>query len=412
MNQPVPSGNEFPHRALPPSKTFATKKRTDLKGKGRAGVSSDEEEEEQEPENENEDGLNGTNGQASRGSQLRMQHFRVLVAILHKCLLEGDIKRAMRAWTMLLRTQFAGQMVDIRSTGYWAIGVELLARSEDTSQPLTEDPEDEENADYEGNEREKGVDMENLPGGEREWGTRAGRAKAVGYLERLSLHFPFRRQHTRVISAVDFWPSMLAIEIYGIQYEQRQALRRITAMTEQEASEDESDGSEEDEDSGQIQGDESYAVAERRMARRKHKKEVKYWKKRDEIRITTLTAIQSITARVDELFTDPLYKGNITILEIRAHIAIFVGDLSVPEKYPELEDEDEEDEQESSQSRKRPMDTEKRMFYRQRANEYEAGKRTREEEIRRATTIVKKILKHGGNVDDFRALNLERSIDD
>jgi hypothetical protein len=42
---------------------------------------------------------------AERGPHLRIQHLSVLTTILHRCLLEGDIPRATRAWSLLLRME-------------------------------------------------------------------------------------------------------------------------------------------------------------------------------------------------------------------------------------------------------------------------------------------------------------------
>lgn len=392
LNQHLPTDKDFPHRGLPARRASATKKRKDWKGKSHTVDPSDEEEE--EPRDDDEDYINSRN--PPQGSRLRMQHFRVLVAILHKCLLEGDIKRALRSWTILLRVQFGGQMLDIRSTGYWAIGAELLARSEDSTQPVPNDHEEE--------EEPRRAKSNALSNGEKEWGTKAGRTKAVSYLGSMVLEFPLNKGYWRTISAVDFWPSMLAIELYGIQYEQREALEKINLLIENVESGDESDGSDEDEDSGHM-SDDSYNVSERRIARRKYRKDVEIWKSRDEVRKNTLAAAESVVARVDELLNDPLYTGNITISEIRAHMALYVGDLGVPDKYPELENEEEDERGTSSQQNQR--DTQRRMLYRQRINEFEAGIRNRKKEIARATTIVKNIIKSGGTVNGFKDIYLE-----
>lgn len=400
INQPLPTAKDFPHRGLPARKASAKKKNKDSTGKSHATGPTDERDE--EVKDDDEDEINSTH--LSQGSGLRMQHFRVLVAILHKCLLEGDIKRALRSWTMLLRVQFEGQMLDIRSTGYWAIGAELLARSEDYTQPVLDDHEEEEEP-----RRSK---ANTLLSGEKEWGTKAGRAKAVEYLGSMVLEFPLNKRWWRNISAIDFWPSMLAIELYGIQYEQREALDKISLSTENVESGEESSGSDEDEDAGHM-SDDSYSASGRRIARKQYKKDVEIWKRKDEVRKNTLTAAQSVVSRVDELLSDPLYTGNITISEIRAHMALYIGDLGVPEKYPTLENEEEE---ERGNSRQRPgnrTDTEQRMLYRQRTNEYEAGIKNRKKEIARATTIVTKILKGGGTVNGFKDLDLDvESIND
>ena len=402
LNQEIPDVRDFPHRPLPTSRASIPEEKRVRKGskKGKEPAVESSDDEEQTVKHEGDEEASQT--RPPHGSRLRTQHFRVLVAILHKCLLEGDIKRALRALTMLLRVQYGGEKLDIRSTGYWAIGAELLARS--TVEPRHDPNQPQSNPDaLEDGDGEEIGKTDQMPGREKEWGTKTGRAKAVDYLGSIVLEFPHNKQYWRTISAIDFWPSMLAIEIYGIQFEQRQALRRIAAQRDTEESEEES---EDDEDSGHMDSDDSYAAAERKIAKRKNKMDEKAWKERDGVRKTTLAAAKGVATRMDELLTDPLYTGNITISEIRAHTAMYIGDLSVPEKFPGQEDGT------GSQRLSKGMNTDKRMIYRRRINEYEAGKKKRKEETERAKTIVKKLQKDGGNVDDFKYLGLGEDDED
>ena len=51
----------------------------------------------------------------------RLRHLSALTTVLHRCLGEGDIARAKRAFGMLTRAQD----VDIRRGGLWAVGAEI-----------------------------------------------------------------------------------------------------------------------------------------------------------------------------------------------------------------------------------------------------------------------------------------------
>ena len=62
----------------------------------------------------------------SNEPSLRSRHLSTLTAILHRCLLEGDIPRAFRAWAMLLRVEVNGAPISLRNSTYWGIGAELL----------------------------------------------------------------------------------------------------------------------------------------------------------------------------------------------------------------------------------------------------------------------------------------------
>ena len=161
------------------------------------------------------------------GPRLRIHHFGVLTAVLHRCLLEGDIQRASRAWAMLLRGEFGGRGIDIRSSGYWGIGAELLIRSEGrdfkgkgrAGERVKVNKSDSVNDDD-----GSGKDIDN---GARRWGSAAGLEKAKDYYDRLILQHPYMRQYHESVTAFDFWPAKLGCEIYGIQFEQKEDRKSV-----------------------------------------------------------------------------------------------------------------------------------------------------------------------------------------
>jgi hypothetical protein len=341
-----------------------------------------------------------------RTPHLRMQHLSVLITILHHCLLEGDIQRASRAWAMLLRAQVGGRGIDVRSAGYWGIGAEALIRGgesrirrrrgEDGS-----DGEDSGSGDDAGSGVKKGMEEE-----ERRWGTAAGLEKAKEYYERLILQHPYKRQYYGSISSLDFWPAMLGCEIYGIQFEQNEALRRIATAEEndEEVGEDALD-----EDEIRDDDPDAYMVAhERREARKEERRREIFWDRREEVRQTALAAAEKVAARMDELMTSLPFSDSHALHRLRGMLALYIGDLSVPALL--LQDES-EDEDSDVQSRRNVIGTEerlakRRLLERQRRAEHERGLAKRSEERLRARKAFEKILKDGGRVD----VDMERLI--
>jgi hypothetical protein len=370
IDEYLPNVKDFPHRALPTSKLLRPRSRSSTRRKGH--TDQDDVAEDLPGNHEDSQVAEDVDVMSFRegiGPRLRMQHFKVMVAILHRCLREGDMQRALRAWTILLRVQFNNKMLDIRSTDYWAIGAELLARSEEL-------------------QNEKGEPAHpkifDGDGGEiKEWGTKSGRAKAVDYLGTLVLEFPYNKHFWKSISAVDFWPSMLAIEIYGIQFEQKRLLREIARHLQADIDEIENgdiSADSEVEDGGILQD------LGNKVRRLQLRKEEAAWSRRDQVRETTLTAAESLAKRVDELLGEPLYTANNTITEIRAHLAFYIGDLHVPEMPLEgsIVDGQGSHNQHSS-------------THKQRAKDYERGQRNRQVEVDRAKALVRKIISNGGH---------------
>jgi hypothetical protein len=211
-SQGVDGVANFPHRGLPIP--LDRKHGHEKKDKGKGKEIAREEDYDTDITNRDED---TDPAYRSRGPGLHLRHLSVLTAILHKCLLAGDIPRASRAWSILIREQFWGRHIDIKASGYWAIGAELLIRSgeqqrrgSDADSDSTEDEDQRRDDDF-----------------EKRWGSKDGWEKAKAYYEQLILQYPYRRQFQRNTNALDFWPAMVGCEIYGVQWEERDELRRL-----------------------------------------------------------------------------------------------------------------------------------------------------------------------------------------
>lgn len=398
LDQELPDVKCFPHKALPQS--FGSR---DKKGKARGrrdggDVDIDEEDNKAEEAQEEDSAVN-----ISRGPFLRNQHLSVLTTILHRCLGEGDIQRASRAWAMLLRTQISGRGIDIRSNGYWEIGAALLMRSLDKKKKYSYD-------DGASDDDEEPVQEEDEDFGvERRWGSREGLELAKGYYERLILEYPYNRQFQRSVSALDFWPAMVGCEIYGVQIEQKEGLRKIE---KQEEKDDKDDGSgDESLDSDEVEEEDPeedmFTINQRRKEKVRQRRAEKRWTERDNVRQLALAASGKIAAKLDEIMTTPPYSDSHNMLRLRGMLALYIGDLSVPAMPLEQDEYDNEASAPRSQ-RLGELDksTERRFLYRQRVAEHERGQTIRKTERERAAKLFDRIIRDGGEDEEIRDFSL------
>jgi hypothetical protein len=294
---------------------------------------------------------------------------------------------------MLIRAQVGGRGVDLRGSGYWGIGAELLIRSLDRKRNYSYDEESDDEEEEEGMKR---------------WGSKEGLEKARDYYERLILQHPYKRQFDGSVSALDFWPAMVGCEIYGIQFEEKEGLRRV-AMEEEEDEGGERSGSQSEESEDDVEDDDAgvdgaFAAHQRMKTRRMRRRAERRWVERDEIRKTALVASEKVAARLDDLMTTPPYSDSHNLLRLRGMIALYLGDLSIPEM--PLDEANEKDQGENvEESRKltsADRDTERRFLYRQRVSDHERGREKRKEEQERARKLFDRISREGGNVEDIK----------
>jgi len=395
----------WPHRGLGKGSVRLVERKKDLKRKGKERAHSTPEADEDGSVvkgGDVDEEMDVSQTRTGRGPKLRLQHLSVLTTILQRCLLEGDITRASRAWAMLIRAQVGGRGVDLRGSGYWGIGAELLIRALDKKRNYSYDEESDDE------EEEQGVER---------WGSKEGLEKAKNYYERLILQHPYKRQFDGSVSALDFWPMMVGCEIYGVQFEQKEELRRLAREEEEddgrERSASESEESEEDVEADEEGVDLSVTAGQRRKTRRMKRRTERRWMARDEIRQAALTASEKIAARLDELMTTPPYSDSHNLLRLQGMIALYIGDLSVPALPPDEAKEDDEDE--AALDRRRRLrsadkDIERRFLHRQRVSDHERGEQKRKEEQERARKLFDRISREGGDVEDIQ-LPLEEEAD-
>ncbi|RDW92037.1 hypothetical protein BP5796_01431 [Coleophoma crateriformis] len=381
LDEPLPSTQipDFPHRAFPAENRVPPRRK-----RSRSVLEKADEAEKDVLAKERKE----------KGPKLRVHHLGVLTAVLHRCLSDGDIPRATRAWSLLLRAEVGGKGLDIRSTGYWGIGAELLIRSPG-----------EVGGDRGDGERNPGED-EYSGQGLRRWGTASGLHKAKNYFERLILQYPYIRQFHKSFTALDLWPAMLGCEIYGIQYEYQEGMRRIAAEEHEDEDEDERRSSSDESDGvpneEEMEGeDPEYAAQERRRMRRKLRRRDRRWDEKETMRKRALAASEEIVERMDDLMTKLPYSENHTLLRLKGMLGLYIGDLSVPTR-PDSEEED-----------KSRGPANRVVIMNKKLHAYEKGREKQAEERARARMLFEKIVQEGGRVGiDLRDLSPERDEDE
>ncbi|RDL33757.1 uncharacterized protein BP5553_08125 [Venustampulla echinocandica] len=416
--------NDWPHRGFPREKEFFTPppkvKIREGKGKGKAVYASQDEGDGEEGQETRHTAL--VEEQRPRGHMLRIQHLSVLTAILHKSLLDGDIRRATRAYSLLLRAEFGGKALDIKSTGYWAIGAELLVRSldrrrrrniffyesgYDSELDLDEEPPQEEG--HAANE----ADTINK---EKRWGTATGLSNAKSFYETLILQYPYKRQYHDYASALDVWPAMAACEIYGIQYEQRSALRKIKSSSfrypSHEESEDERVTSDDEEGSPSLRTESS----RHRRTRKRRERMEQVWSRRDNIRLDALTAAEGLASRMDEALNHTPFDRSHDMLHLRGMLALYIGDLSVPEMPDSINDDEDMsgDREHESIVDKRKRDREnieRLLLFRERVDHHKLGRQKRTKEWARARAFFDSSAREGGEAVALDTLDENADVD-
>ncbi|RYP39443.1 hypothetical protein DL767_002177 [Monosporascus sp. MG133] len=317
----------FPHKALPPDPDG---------GSGRRRGSASRSGAESSDVGTDADARADSNGvpAAPRHHSARLRHLSTMTAILHRCLSEGDVPRARRAFGLLAQTRD----VDIRLGHLWAVGSEILMRDGE-GEAGEQQQQRREDRTIGGGGREGGPEA----GGEeatRRWGSAANVDRVRAYFENLIQQHPHDPHRPGLTSALDFWPVLFSIEIYNIHAEFKGVQRRLAAAEEEE-DDDEGGSGLEMEDDPRF---DAYAYAEddeeaeaRGLLRRRGDAERRQLRQaaRDELRRETAIAAQQIAARMDQLMESAPYSKHLELLRLRGMLALFVGALHLPTRLVE-----------------------------------------------------------------------------
>lgn len=227
---------------------------------------------------------------------LRVQHLGTLTAILHRSLLRGDYTRAGRAWGLVLREEFRGHPVDVRSEGRWGIGAEILLRRGQQDATMNVPPTSRNAANHEDNT------LLPLPF------TKTGFTQAKEYYERLILNHPYSKTAPNATSALHFYPAMFGLWIYVAQEQSKMAVRDVLEREQSSA-----ESMNEDDDSVDSE----------------HRESIKRHNLTAAIRAQELEQAQQIATRIDQLLGSPPYSDSPELLELRGMVSLWIGDLLV-----------------------------------------------------------------------------------
>lgn len=315
-------------------------------------------------------------GATAKQYSARLRHLSTLTAVMHRCLGEGDIARAKRAFGLLVQTRD----VDIRLGGFWAVGSEILMRDGEKKQQLQVSA-DSHHHDEEGQPVGGDAGYEGAP---RRWGLAANTERAKDYFENLIQQHPHDPHRPHLTSALDFWPALFGIEIYNLDAEFRRALHRLRTTEDDEEAE-----------RMEASGEMAYSD-EAREEERRDRREVAL-AARDELRRDTQSVAERIAGHMDQTMANAPYGTHRELLRLRANLALFVGDLCLPWRLMDSDGADVEE-------RKEPLSLNnvEDMLRRRAASaeDYSALARRRAEQGR-ARGFFQKILDGGGEVDDW-----------
>ncbi|EFR05291.1 hypothetical protein MGYG_08302 [Nannizzia gypsea CBS 118893] len=227
-------------------------------------------------------------GNPTKKNALRLRHLSVVTTILHRCLMEGDYLRAGRALGLILRDNFGGHPVDVRNSGRWATGAEILLWTGSSSGP-----------------------------GNRGWFTRAGFERAKEYYERLIIQYQYRKAAPNALSPLHFYPAMFGLWISVSQEESRLARDSGESVYNSGASVADSNEYPDPSDPGARMDD--YTQSHDKISDNKTAIIA--------ARVKELEEAQQIARQMDELLVSPPFSDSHELLRLRGMVSQWIGDL-------------------------------------------------------------------------------------
>ncbi|KZF25396.1 hypothetical protein L228DRAFT_244226 [Xylona heveae TC161] len=254
------------------------------------------------------------------GTRLRRRHLAVLIAIMHRCLLEGDFVRAGRAWGMLLRMELRGDEIDIRAQGRWGLGAEILFRK-----PMQISAKNSNESTHNADETLHSSDPNDEADAVQHFFSSAGFDQAREYYERLILQHPFRKQRPHSVSSIDFYPAMFGLWVFQIEepFKSTQRLHR-----------EEWKNDDDEYDEGRVDDKDT---SDQSISR--------------EMVISCLRRYEELVTRLEELLLSPPYSDTSSLWQLRGMVALRMADLYVldlpSEQFPESDDHEDDNDAET-----------------------------------------------------------------
>ena len=243
-------------------------------------------------------GASGENGRYG----LRCQHTAAIIAIMHRCILEGDYSHARRAWAMLLRAEKGGHSVDLRTNDRWGVGAELLLHPKHkyrpniataTTLPIPNHSLFEQHNDFRASTLQ--LDLSAFE-------------QIKNYYERLALQYPYQKPTPETTGPSDFYIAMLGIWISSIQE------RHTKRLVESE------DGLPNKPDASRASHNNArhIAASEPRLRQYRRQKEAKG---------KVLQQAREVLARLKEYLLSPPYSDCSTYWELQGMVELWINDL-------------------------------------------------------------------------------------
>ncbi|KAH6631640.1 hypothetical protein F5144DRAFT_629621 [Chaetomium tenue] len=257
-----------------------------------------------------------------------------LAAVARRCLAEGDVARAKRAFGLLARARVYGKRVDLRRERFWEVGAEVLGREggERKGEGKGGSGGDGDGGEVMG-EGEGGwegdVDGEGEEEDEEAKAERLARLKA--YYEYLIQQYPYSKQHAGSVNSVlDFQVALFSAEMEAAHAAHKRGLEKL----QQGGSWDEEDGDMDvDEpidygldglEEGEPGGEQSEAEHHLQGLSRQ---ELKLREKENGLRLEALRRMTDISQRMDIVMETIPFSRDHELLRLRAMVALYTADL-------------------------------------------------------------------------------------
>ncbi|KAK4035376.1 hypothetical protein C8A01DRAFT_38168 [Parachaetomium inaequale] len=286
-------------------------------------------------------GKRKTGGKGDKETDRRAHAYQArvgwLTVVIKRCLAEGDVATAKRAFGLLARARVYGRKVDLRWERFWEMGAEILMREGEEKKTHDHGREggegvDGEGVDGDGNGGWEGdVDGEGEDDNEEAKAARLARLKA--YYEYLIQQYPYSKQHaaSSANGVLDFQVALFSAEMEAAHAAHRRGLERLQRGGGWEEEEDmivdepmdyDLDGQEGRGDDGRLDvGDHLQGLSRRELRLRE---------KENDLRLEALRRMLDIAQRMDTVMETVPFSRDHELLRLRAMVALYVGDLSVP----------------------------------------------------------------------------------
>ena len=230
---------------------------------------------------------------------LRQHHLNIMIAVLHRSLLERNYIRAGRAWAMLLRAEQHGQSMDLRMGDCWGVGAEILMQRE---AQIAQETLDHKFGDSSKSNFSLCIKPETMD-------------KVKEYYERVLLQYPYRKAFPNALGALDFSIAMFSLWIHTAKEWSSVAFISISSFNEDI---DEAEA----EANGNVRSSSAPAIKPYRYQKNKNVKE-------DSLKIA-----YEIAARLDGFLESPPYSDNAQLWKLCGEVSLWIADLSVPADFP------------------------------------------------------------------------------